>query len=148
MDKAEIKPGADALIKHVSNHISYGQGSARYAPATVTRVTKARVFARATYRDAAEREFRLDDLREYGEKSWRADELILDPEAIALAKAEEAAEGARKALEGRALVAMADIAKRFDRSHIHLCSAGEIELLINFRNGFCVPAAENAGPTP
>ncbi len=110
MENTEIAPGTPGLIKHVPSH----SGSARYQADQVTRTTKARVFARAAYDGAPEVEFRRDNLRQYGEKTWRADELIVDPAAIAKISEQQAAEQARARLEGRAQVALSDIRKLFE----------------------------------
>jgi hypothetical protein len=138
-----IVPGTEGLVKHVSSHSH--SSSVRYQDVTVSRVTKARVFAKASP-EAREVEFRLDNLREYGEKSWRADELILDPAAIAKVRADLAAEQARKALEMRAQMAMADLRKLFEGYSLHSRTEAEIERLVALQLSFCTPASENAGP--
>ncbi len=124
-----ISAGMPGLIKHVSAYSS----SMRYTDVTVTRVTKARVFARSMP-DGREVEFRLDNLREYGEKSWRADELIVDPDAIARTRAALAAEKARKALEGRAITAASDLQRLFEGHAVRARSEAEILSLEAFRD--------------
>lgn len=139
--------GADALIKHVQGYFA-SSNRTRYQAVKVTRVTKARVFVRESP-DHQEREFRLDNLLEYGEKAHRADQLIVDPALVAQAVAEQAAAEERRKKEVEGLAALADVVKRFEHPSIHLCSVGEIELLIAFRDGFRVPGvSENVGPTP
>lgn len=141
----EITPGAECLIKHVSNRVSIFS-AIRYQAAKVTRVTKARVFVRADFKDAAEREFRLDNLREYGERTWRADELVVDPALVTKALAEQEAERARRALEGQALVAIADLRALFEGDKVRNRSESEIAALVALRDSLRIPAAENAGP--
>ena len=119
-----IAPGTAGLVRHV-NH----SGSARYTPVRVTRTTKARVFAKADHEMARETEFRLDNLRQYGEKSWRADELILDPAAIAKIGEQQEAEKARKALEMRATVAISKLRQLFEGYAVHSRTEAEIRSL-------------------
>jgi len=102
-------PGSDALVKHVNTH-----GDRRYDPVKVTRVTKARVFVKGPHAHSTEQEFRLDNLREYGEKSWRANQLIVDPAEIAKAHAEVAAEEARKKLAARGHAAVSRLRGLFE----------------------------------
>ncbi len=140
----DLTPGTDGLVKHISGH----SGTARYQAVKVTRVTKARVFVRDVRDDhSREREFRLDNLREYGEKSWRADELIVSPAAIADTLAALEVEKARKALEGQALVALSDLRKLFEGYAVRNRSEAEIAAVVALRDRLCTPAAENAGPT-
>ncbi len=137
-------PGTECLVKHVSSGMV--SSSTRYRAAKVTRVTKARVFARADYEGAPELEFRLDNLREYGKKTWQADELIVDPGTIAATLAALEVEKARRALEGTALVAIADLQALFEGRAVRNRSEAEIRAIVEFRNSLCTPAAENAGP--
>jgi hypothetical protein len=123
----------DGLVKHVSSHSS----SVRYQAVRITRTTKARVFARAAYDGAPELEFRLDNLLQYGERKWRADELILDPVAIAKVVADEFKQAERRALEGRAQVALSDLRKLFDGYPLRNRSEAEIEALVALRNSLC-----------
>lgn len=129
-----IAPGTEGLIKHVSAH----SGSARYQAVRVTRTTKARVFVRAPYEGAPEVEFRLDNLLKYGDRTWRADELIVDPDAIAKVAARQFAESERRALEGRAKVALSDLRKLFEGYAMHSRSEAEIEALVELRNRLCM----------
>jgi len=101
-----------------------------YATAKVTRVTKARIFVKGTWEGASEREFNRSDLIERSGEKFNRAELIVDPELIAKARAEEAAEKARRALEQNGLVALLGIRKLFDEDAIKGRSDGEIQALI------------------
>jgi hypothetical protein len=129
-----IAPGTEGLIKHTSAHSS----ATRYQAVKVTRTTKARVFARATYEGAPELEFRLDNLHKYGDKSWRADELIVDPAAIAKIGEQQEAARVRGALEGKASIAMADLRKLFEGYSLRNRSEAEIAALVDLRNRLCM----------
>lgn len=136
-----IAPGTAGLVKHVSSHSS----STRYEAVTVTRTTKARVFARASYEGAPEREFRLDNMRQYGEKTWRADELIVDPAALEKIARDQESEQARRSLERRALVAISDLRALFEGHKVHNRSEAEIEALCDLRGRLCTPADVSGG---
>lgn len=123
-------PGTEALIKHCSSSIS-ASSSLRYQTVQVTRVTKARVFARAMP-DGREREFRLDNLREYGVKRWDADELIVDTAAIAETRAALEVEKARRALEASASHALSRLSAMFEGYTLRQRTEAEILALVEF----------------
>lgn len=136
-----IAPGTEGLVRHTSVHSS----ATRYQAVKVTRTTKARVFVRAMYEGAPELEFRLDNLCKYGEKGWRADELIVDPAKIAKIAEQQEAARVRGALEGRAHVAIGDLRKLFEGYALCNRSEAEIEALVALRDRLCTPADVNAG---
>ncbi len=131
-----IAAGTPGLIKH--NSISVR----RYTPVTVTRTTKTSVFVKAGHQDAAERRFvdaadrrygpRPADYREYGEKAYRAAELIVDPSLIAECLADGAAEKARRDLEASAYHAISKLRSLFEGHPVHQRTEAEILALVSF----------------
>lgn len=87
--------------------------------ATVTRVTKARIFVRAVGanlagQDHSEREFNKSDLTERTAISaHHRSELVVDAAEIADIRAKQAAEKARRALEGDGAAAFVQLASKF-----------------------------------
>lgn len=126
-----IAAGAEGLIEHISTSI--GSRGPTYRAVRVTRVTKARVFVKGE-REERETEFRLDNLAEYGEKAFKADRLILDPEKIASVRSDQAAQEARRALESRAAKALSDVSDLFAGHRVRQRTEAEILLLEELRD--------------
>jgi hypothetical protein len=127
-----LKAGSEVLVKRARQGRFSFHGW-EYTAAKVTRTTKARIFIERFSFDGSgpkEREFNREDLKERGKDRYNAPELIVDPNLIAAARAEEAAEKARRALEQNGLVALLGIRKLFDEDAIKGRSESEIRALI------------------
>jgi hypothetical protein len=116
-----LKAGSEVLVKRARNGRFHFHGY-EYTAAKVTRVTKARIFIeRFSIGDPngpKEREFNRSDLKERGgiHGKYNEPELVVDPAAIEKARADQAAEKARRALEQAGLVALLGLRKRFEDS--------------------------------
>jgi hypothetical protein len=137
MKTSEIVHGTECLIKRPKQGRFEFHGY-EYTHARVTRTTDASVFVKAGFEGAKEIRFNKKDLMEHtGGRPSRRLELVVDPAAIAKALAEQEAEKARKELEAKALVAVADLRRLFDQDRVHGRTASEIEALVRFRDEVC-----------
>lgn len=112
----DIKAGTEVLIKRAR------QGRFRfygweYTKAVVSRATKARIFVKYAHQkaeDATEREFNRAALTERGPGiGYNRSTLVIDPAKIHEAELEQAAEKARRALEGDGAVAVEMFTAKF-----------------------------------
>src|SRR6478609_1640962 len=126
-----LKAGSEVLAKRLRQGRFRNYGF-EYNTVTVTRVTRARIFVKGAWEGAKEREFNRADLAERGSNTPAhsyTPTLVVDPALIAKARADEAAEKARKALEQAGLVALLGLRKRFEDS-MSSRSDDEIQALI------------------
>ncbi len=135
-----IAAGTTGLVKHVSSHSSSVTTRPWSSPARRRRGSSPAPRTRGRPRSSSGETTCASTARRRG----GADELIVDPEAIAKVAEQEEARRVRGVLEGRAAVALSDLRKLFEGYPLRNRTEAEIAAIVDLRDRLRL-AAQNAG---